>query len=73
MAVSDFDQDWKVDWINKIVFCETPSKSKEYTVTDLWRWVRKEEASLTSGMPHPHIIDTDGCLLYTSPSPRDRG
>ena len=60
MAVSDFEQDWKVDWINRVVFCETPSKSKKYTVTDFWRWARKEEASLTSGMSHPHIIETDG-------------
>ena len=60
MSVEDFDQDWKVDWANKVVLCETPSESKQYTVTDFWRWARKEEASFTSGMVYPHIIDTDG-------------
>ena len=59
MSVEDFDQDWKVDWANKIVACVTPSQSKQYTVTDFWRWVRKEEASPT-GMAYVHIVDTDG-------------
>ena len=59
MSVEDFDQDWKVDWANKIIVCETPSQSKHYTVTDFWRWARKEEASPT-GMAYVHIVDTDG-------------
>ena len=59
MAVSDFDQDWRIDWFNKVIFCDAPSHSTEYTVTDFWRWARKKEAS-TFGVPNPHIIDTDG-------------
>jgi len=55
MPVENFDE----DWTNKVISCVKPSKSKKYTVTDFWRWMRKEEASVT-GMAFESIVDTDG-------------
>ena len=59
MSVKNFDEDWKIDWANKIIVCETPSSLKQYTVTDFWRWARKMEASFV-GMSYEHIVDIDG-------------
>lgn len=59
MSVEDFDRDWKIDWASKTIFCLSPTNDTVYTVTDFWRWVRKEEAS-TIGIVYPHIVDTDG-------------
>ena len=59
MSVEDFDRDWKIDWPSSRISCDSPTEETVYTVTDFWKWVRKEESS-TVGRAFPRVITSDG-------------
>lgn len=59
MPIEDFERDWKVNWPKGKIECHSSGESVKYTVTDFWRWIRKEEASET-GVVFPRVLDTDG-------------
>ena len=59
MPIEDFEKNWKVNWPKGTIECHSPNEAVEYTVTDFWRWIRKEEAS-ENGVVFPRVIDTDG-------------